>query len=265
MKYFAIILLIIAIIFKIINKDLLISSKNVLSSKLSSKNVLSSKLSSKNVKDLKEGQIKMTRMLYEFDKLCIENNITYFIIAGTLLGAIVYKGWIPWDGDIDVEILKSDWHRLNDILKTNLPTSMWLQTEETDIHYKSRMPEYIKGKIRDLNSCYLNCQDGVKNHNGFMIDLNLFYINSNNMLVMPDNLKVNSLKYNDVFPIKRIRFENIFVNAPNNSEKYLLKKYGNNYRRILPIEKRYPHEGILDPTQTCEHHYKLYPQMYKKQ
>ena len=119
------------------------------------------------------------------------------------------------------------------------------------------------GKIRDINSCYKNCQDGTMFHNGFMLDLNLFYIRDNK-LVMPDNLKVNYMTYNDVYPLKRVQFDNIMINIPNNSEKYLIRNYGKKYYNNLPINMRYPHEGILDPHNTCEHHYKLYPNMYKR-
>jgi phosphorylcholine metabolism protein LicD len=209
----------------------------------------------------------MTEMMRVFDEICQKHNITYFIIGGTLIGAIVYKGWIPWDADIDVEILKSDWGKLNKLLKTELPGNLWLQTEETDKHYKSWKPEYILGKIRDLYSCYDNCQDDNRFHNGFMIDLNLFHIETihdKKFVHMPDNEKVNYLTVDDVFPLKRIPFENIMVNVPRNSEKYLVNNYGENYYNDLPIEKRYPHEGQPRPDKICKHHYSLYPTIYKK-
>lgn len=51
-------------------------------------------------------------LLKQFHSFCVENNIRYFISHGTLLGAIRYKGFIPWDDDIDVLVPREDYDRL---------------------------------------------------------------------------------------------------------------------------------------------------------
>ena len=132
---------------------------------------LSSFMTVENVENLKLGQKRLTEMLRVFDEICMKNSVEYFVIGGTLLGAFAYEGWIPWDGDIDVEILKSDWPKLEKLLMSDLPDTMWLQTEKTDKHYRSWLPNFVMGKVRDLNSCYHRCQDGTRFHNGFMVDL----------------------------------------------------------------------------------------------
>jgi LicD family len=248
------------------NTNFCTRSKNKLyESFIGSNNInLSPKLKPHDIVNLKKGQKMMTRMLYIFDKICKKHNITYFAIGGTLLGAIVYKGWIPWDGDLDIEILKQDWPKLNNALKNELPKDLWLQTEETDKHYKSWNKGYVMGKIRNLNSCYVNSQDGVRFHNGFMMDLNLFYIDNTGKVMMPDNKKITYLTKEDIFPLKRVAFDNILINIPRNSSKYLVNNYGKFYYKDLPVEKRYPHEGLLVPNKVCDHHYKLYPHMYKQ-
>lgn len=51
-------------------------------------------------------------LLKKFDTFCKENHISYFLSNGTLLGAIKYKGFIPWDDDIDVLVPREDYDKL---------------------------------------------------------------------------------------------------------------------------------------------------------
>ena len=58
-------------------------------------------------------------LLKVFDKICIENNIEYWICSGTLLGAVRHLGFIPWDDDIDVFMCRDDYYKLAQIMKNN--------------------------------------------------------------------------------------------------------------------------------------------------
>ena len=58
-------------------------------------------------------------ILIDVAKFCEENNITYFLACGTLLGAIRHKGFIPWDDDIDIMIPRNEYKRFLDIYKSD--------------------------------------------------------------------------------------------------------------------------------------------------
>ena len=63
----------------------------------------------------------MTDMLRCFDRICRDNNLEYWAIGGTLIGAIRHNGWIPWDGDIDVAMTDKDLDRFHEIASSKLP------------------------------------------------------------------------------------------------------------------------------------------------
>lgn len=69
-----------------------------------------------SLNELRDVQFK--GLLY-LKSICEENNIPYYIISGTLLGAVKYKGYIPWDDDIDITLKREDYLKLIDILEKN--------------------------------------------------------------------------------------------------------------------------------------------------
>ena len=206
-------------------------------------------------------------MLNAFDNICQKHNIRYFLIGGSLIGVLGYGGWIPWDGDVDLEVHEDDYDRLKSALKKELPKNMWFQNYETDKHYSKN--NNIIGKVRDLNSCYIEYSNngGTQWHNGLQIDINV-YKETNGKIFFPDNNKVNYLTKKDIYPLKRVKFKNgndlFYVNVMNNSEKYLINNYNKNWKKDLPIYKRLPHEGLIDAYNTCKFHYDKYPHLYNK-
>lgn len=64
-------------------------------------------------------QLGCGKLLGEFDTLCKDNNIDYWINFGTLIGAIRHKGFIPWDDDTDLGIMRDDLERLQEIVRSD--------------------------------------------------------------------------------------------------------------------------------------------------
>ena len=69
----------------------------------------------------------------EFHKICINNNIPYYILAGTMLGAIRHKGFIPWDDDIDIGIPRQYFSETINLLRKELPSKYSVTTIEDEI------------------------------------------------------------------------------------------------------------------------------------
>ena len=96
---------------------------------------------------IRRHQLKMLEMVKELDRICKKHNIPYFLYGGTLLGAIRHNGFIPWDDDLDVGLLRKDYVKLMKVLPQELPKHIALQTNETDKNYF-----YFFAKLRDKRS-----------------------------------------------------------------------------------------------------------------
>lgn len=212
----------------------------------------SDKLSINDIKNLHKGQKIMTKMFSEFDSICRKHNIKYWCVGGTLIGVLRHKGWISYDGDIDLGILECDYNKLKSIIQKELSDDYWFQSNETDKLYKSNI-----AKIRHLHSCYSN-YDNDKWHNGLQIDLFIFKEESN--YCYGENKKYEK---NSIFPLKEKYFENIKVYIPNDSDKYI-KMYYPDYKKIYPVEKRFPNEGKINPYNISKNMKDKYPQLYLK-
>ena len=77
------------------------------------------KLSSKD-ESLRKLQLCELECLKEIKRICNENSIPYFLIGGTLIGAVRHKGFIPWDDDVDVGMLRKDYDRFLEIAEKKL-------------------------------------------------------------------------------------------------------------------------------------------------
>ena len=60
---------------------------------------------------LEEHQGALYELLLEFDRVCKKLGISYTLFSGTLLGAVRHKGFIPWDDDLDVAMLREDYEK----------------------------------------------------------------------------------------------------------------------------------------------------------
>lgn len=77
-------------------------------------------------------QKRLYKLLLEVDRICKLHGITYYLIGGTALGAVRHKGFIPWDDDLDVGMLRSDYDRFLRLCSENLGSEFFLQYWRTE-------------------------------------------------------------------------------------------------------------------------------------
>lgn len=70
---------------------------------------------------IKRAWAAQLEVLEEIDKICKKHNIRWFADCGTLLGAVRHGGYIPWDDDLDICMLRPDFTRFNQVVKRELP------------------------------------------------------------------------------------------------------------------------------------------------
>ena len=117
---------------------------------------------------LRRQQMRMLDILIEVDRICMKHGIRYWLSSGTLIGALRHDGFIPWDDDLDIEMMRSDYLRLMKILPEELPEWLVLQNDETDPNYF-----FFYAKVRDRRSRMLeqNGYDRLWKEQGIYIDI----------------------------------------------------------------------------------------------
>lgn len=110
-------------------------------------------------RDRKKIWIVLLDLMLTFDEVCKKHNFTYFLEAGSLLGAIRHKGFIPWDDDVDVLMPREDYNKFM-TLSNEFKYPYFLQTPYTDDGYF-----YSFAKIRNSNTTGLVKMFGYQNFN----------------------------------------------------------------------------------------------------
>ncbi len=89
-----------------------------------------------NIKELSIIKKIQLEMMDAIHQVCVDNGIRYYITAGSALGSVRHKGFIPWDIDIDIAMPRSDYGRFKKECAGLLPSSMYYvdYTTEHDFH-----------------------------------------------------------------------------------------------------------------------------------
>ena len=238
-----------------------------------------------------------TTLIAIFDKLCKKHNLRYWLFAGTLLGAVRHKGFIPWDDDVDISMPREDYNKALEILPNELK-ELGLEFNVRDLHPYVRFgvayQHYKTGiwidvfvvdsfktnaSINDLyDNHVIEIEKDVRAHFNNMkekdIDEQIKF--RNNMLHHDENAKntiyFDNLEFthfhpifyeeSDIFPLIELPFEGFQFKCPNNYNTILKRKYGD----YMAFPKKVIRHGIskwarqngINMDETYKHLLKIY-------
>lgn len=148
---------------------------------------------------LRQIQLIQLEMLIEVDRICRKCGIKYNIIAGTLLGAVRHGGYIPWDDDADVALLRPEYEKFRKACKTELDKSRFYFQD----HRNTKGYRWGYGKLRRKNTLFLReYQEHMPYEQGIFIDI--FPLDG-----VPDNYFLRSIKNFECFCVRKILWSKV--------------------------------------------------------
>ena len=115
--------------------------------------------------EIREIQLRIFQIFLEFERVCLAHNLRFYLVAGTLLGAVRHKGFIPWDDDMDVAMPRKDYDELIkhanewfsypfelDCRENNkkYPFRFAKAHDATTTFYENKAPGYVGGVYLDV-------------------------------------------------------------------------------------------------------------------
>lgn len=263
----------------------------------------------KMLKRIKELEVEI---LKDFMQVCEKHGLQWFTTFGTLIGVVRHQGYIPWDDDLDVAMMRKDYEKFLRIASKELGEKYDIVTVENHKNYQFMFAKLSLKGTKFMNADYIasDCELGVyidifpydytakgKISQAIHFAKSFFwsklyvlsyfsdvYLLGNTFVVWTATrlckminwgirklhisrefirkmYKKQTIKYSDtglitilstrspkrwviaeqeIFPLKKMKFEGIEVNVPNNYDTYLKNGYGD-YKKLPPVELRFNH------------------------
>lgn len=216
------------------------------------------------MENLRKLQLVQAMILNDIANICNENNLKYYLIGGTLLGAVRHGGFIPWDDDIDIVMYREDYNKLIEIIQKEYTEKFFVQTFYTDKYY-TRYIAKIRLNGTKLVEKYLS---NSKSNNGIYIDIfPLDYVKKNKGIEMAIRGKI--VRW--LFAIKNAKHG---IRTGNSITKTILQKTIGLFCKLIPdvcINKLFDYVCSKDNKKDCKYttnfasHFKWKKQLYNNE
>ena len=176
-------------------------------------------------KTLRNLQLAELELLQEADRICRKNNIRYAIIAGTLLGAVRHGGFIPWDDDADIGMLREEYEKFRDACERDLDHERFYFQD----HHNTPGYRWGYGKLRRKDTLFLReHQEHMPYEQGIFIDI--FPLDQ-----VPENRILRTLKNFECFCVRKMLWSKVGKIADKSTVK----------RIVYGLLSRVPEESVL--------------------
>ncbi len=128
---------------------------------------------------LRKHQLAMLEILKYIDNICLDNDITYWLSSGSCLGAVRHGGFIPWDDDVDIEMMREDYLKFLKVFKSN--DQYVLQTYKNDLFYFS-----VFAKVRNRNTIIY---DSLYKYRGIFVDVFALEYTNNALALLAEKMR----------------------------------------------------------------------------
>lgn len=156
--------------------------------------------------ELRRLQLIQLELLEEVDRICRKCGIKYNIIAGTLLGAVRHSGFIPWDDDADVALLRPEYEKFRLACKKELDKNRFYFQD----HRNTKGYRWGYGKLRRKGTVFLReNQEHMPYEQGVCIDI--FPLDG-----VPDNYLLRSVKNFECFCVRKLLWARVGKKADEN-------------------------------------------------
>lgn len=165
---------------------------------------------------IRELQFQQLKIMDEIHRICIENDLKYYMIGGSALGAVRHKGFIPWDIDIDIAMPRSDYEKFLQIVSRVIDDKFLCHDYKRDKIYSSphAMVE-MKNSILKYSFTDLNPTIGPQ---GIYVDILPLDIVSSNL----EEQALHAKKLNRIKWLKTLKQSKIY---PNNTFAQKITKH----------------------------------------
>ncbi|WP_407424374.1 phosphorylcholine transferase LicD [Methanobrevibacter sp.] len=203
-------------------------------------------------------------ILKDFIKICEENNLTYYMYAGSLLGSVRHNGFIPWDDDLDVIMFRDDFEKFKKIFISSNNDKYELLCNETESDYFHLLSKLMLKNTKFEESWVSQ----VDFHIGINMDIFVLDDLADGKFKRNYQLKKCFL-YNKLLIMSKIKLDDLPVVTKliTHTGYHILNLFGIKpstlNRRCLNFLKKYKNpdvECVFDISATAEE----YPQIFKK-